>query len=75
LRRATETEFHERWPCDLCLLDAERFDVSRLHGPRQVTDVYLLALAVERQGRLVTFDRSISVGAVRGAEADHLVVL
>jgi hypothetical protein len=37
--------------------------------------VYLLALAVERGGRLVTFDRTIPVHAVRGAASSHLVVL
>lgn len=75
LRAATRTRFHATWPCDLSLLDEERFDPTRLHGPRQVTDVYLLGLAVHRQGRLVTFDRSIPLQAVRGAEADHLVIL
>ena len=34
----------------------------------QFTDVYLLALAVEHGGRLVTFDTSILVAAMRRSE-------
>lgn len=75
LREATDTEFHEFWPCDLSLLDVDRFEISRLHGPKQVTDVYLLALAVQREGRFVTFDRAIPLAAVRGVEPGHLVLL
>jgi uncharacterized protein len=57
------------------LLDERRVDRTRLHGPRQVTDVYLLALAIARGGRFVTFDDSIPVEALRGAGRDALVVL
>jgi uncharacterized protein len=75
LRLATDTEHHEFWPCAVSLLDHRRVDCRRVHGPRQVTDVYLLALAIERGGRLVTFDRSIPLSAAPGAGADQLVVL
>jgi len=34
-----------------------------VHGPRQVIDAYLLALAVGRGGRFVTFDRSVVLSA------------
>jgi hypothetical protein len=40
-----------------------------------VTDVYLLALAVEQSGRLVTLDRAVPLKAVPGAKARHLVVI
>lgn len=72
---ACATPHHEFWPCSVSLLDPLRFDPTRLHGSRQVTDAYLLALAVERGGRLVTFDRSVALSAVRGATARHLTVL
>jgi len=75
LRRATETEYHEFWPSSVSFLDGGRIDASRVHGPRQVTDVYLLALAVERAGRFVTFDRSVPTTAALGAEPRHLLVL
>lgn len=66
---------HAFWPCDLSLLDVSAIDRTRLHGPRQVTDAYLLALAVAHTGRFVTFDRSIPMASVSGARAEHLVVL
>lgn len=51
------------------------FDRSRIHGPRQLTDVYLLGLAAHHGGRLVTFDRTIALAAVRTARRANLVVL
>lgn len=66
---------HAFWPCDVSLLDPQVVDRSRLHGSRQVTDAYLLALAVAHDGRFVTFDRALSPDCVRGATADHLTVL
>lgn len=56
LRDACATRHHEFWPCTPSLLDTSAVDASRLHGHRQVTDAYLLALAVRHGGRLVTFD-------------------
>lgn len=75
LREATETPQHEFWTDEVSLLDARRFDPTRIHGPRQVTDSYLLGLAVRRGGRLVTLDRRIPLDAVRDARPQHLVVL
>jgi len=75
LRRACDGGPHEFWTCDVSLLDARIVDRSRLHGPRQVTDAYLLALATEHQGRFVTFDRSLSVSAVKRAGEGNLTVL
>jgi len=75
LRAATQTAHHRFWPDDLSLLDGDLVDATRIHGPRQVTDVYLLALASRNGGRFVTFDRTIPRSAVPGAEAGALVVL
>jgi len=75
LREATSSEHHAFWPDDLSLLDQRVADASRIHGPRQLTDLYLLALAVRHSGRLVTFDRSIASSAIRGATERHLVAL
>lgn len=41
----------------------------------QLTDVYLLGLAVKNEGCMVTFDQRIALAAVRGAKAEQLVVL
>jgi len=75
LRAATGDRTHEFWPDSQSLLDERLIDATRVHGPRQLTDMYLLALAVKNGGRLVTFDASIAIGAVRGAKAQHLLQL
>lgn len=75
LRRASREPVHEFWADDVSIVDDQLVDTTRIHGPRPVTDVYLLALAVRHGGVLVTFDRSIAVDAVRGATAASLVVL
>lgn len=75
IERATRGEHHAFWPCDVSLLDARAIDRRLLHGPRQVTDAYLLALAVAHGGRFVTFDGAIPLAAVADARAPHLVVL
>lgn len=75
LADACATTHHEFWPCDISVLDPGRVRRDRLLGPRQVTDSYLLALAVAHGGRLVTFDRGLSPAAVPGATPDHLEVL
>ena len=66
---------HAFWPDDISLLDPARFDSQLNVGPRQLTDVYLLGLAVNNHGRLATLDRGIPAGAVRGAGAESLVVI
>jgi toxin-antitoxin system PIN domain toxin len=75
LREATRASRHEFWPDDITLLDPRVVDPSRIHGPRQLTDLYLLALAVKRNGRFVTFDASVPLSAVHHAEKRHLVAL
>ena len=72
--QVAETD-HIFWPDDASLLDPGLFASHFIFGPNQITDVYLLALAVKNGGRLATFDRSIRTAAVRGAEPHHLVTL
>ena len=61
------------WPDDVSVCDPSGFSLTV--GHRQLTAVYLLGLAVRREGRLATFDRSIPVKAVRRARPDHLAVI
>ena len=65
---------HVFWPDSLSLMDADRVDSGRLLAHGQVTDSYLLALAMAHQGRLATFDRRLVVDAVRGGRAALLVI-
>ena len=75
LQEACATKVHEFWPDDVSLLDASVADPSRIHGPRQLTDLYLLALATRHGGQFVTFDASISLEAIKGARKADLFVL
>ena len=75
LKRATATLDHEFWPDSVSIRDDARIDFSKLHGHNQITDAYLLALAVENGGALVTFDQRIALSAVAGATPKNLVVL
>lgn len=75
LARARAHGSHTFWPCAISILDDSVVNHARVHGHRQVTDAYLLALAVAHGGALVTFDRSLDLTAVRGAVGDHLLVL
>lgn len=72
---AAANEHHEFWADDISLLGGAEIDRTRVHGARQVTDVYLLALAVRHGGRFVTFDRAVPLSAVSGATPANLVVL
>ena len=75
LRTATSNNAHDFWPDDLSLLGDGIVDATRIHGPRQLTDAYLLALAVKHGARLVTFDGGIPTSAVVGAKPRHLLTL
>jgi toxin-antitoxin system PIN domain toxin len=66
---------HEFWPDEISLLDPDAFDATRIHGPRQLTDIYLLGLAVQHGGRFVTFDAGIPLAAVRRATPRNLLAL
>ncbi len=70
--RANDCEF---WSDGPSLCDGALFDSSKILGHRQITDIYLLGLAVKSGGGLVTLDQNISIAAVRGAEKFHLLVL
>ena len=75
LQQACRELDHEFWPDDVSLRDDSLVDFSRVQGHQQVTDLYLLALAVRHGGRLVTFDRAVALSSVRGATPEHLLVL
>ncbi len=75
LAAATADRSHAFWPDSLSLLEPQRLRWEHVLSTRHITDVYLLALAVENQGCLVTFDRSLAVAAVPGAQKKQLVVL
>jgi uncharacterized protein len=75
LQSATAAPWHQLWPDDISILDGAHFRHAHMHSPRQLTDGYLLGLAVKHQGRLVSFDQRIPLSAVPGADARHMVIL
>ena len=75
LAAATADRSHAFWPDSLSLLEPQRLRWEHVLSTRHITDVYLLALAVANQGCMVTFDRSLAMAAVPGAQKKHLVVL
>jgi toxin-antitoxin system PIN domain toxin len=50
---------HVFWPIDFSLASAAESAGSRLVGHQQVTDMYLLALAVKRRGAVATLDHGL----------------
>jgi toxin-antitoxin system PIN domain toxin len=66
---------HAFWPDHVSILDRELFHHDRIVGPGELTDIYLLALAVTNGGRLATFDRTVPLTAVRGAQTRHIAVI
>jgi uncharacterized protein len=75
LREASEAVFHQFWAEGPSLLAPGLVSWEYIVGLRQVTDAYLLALAVHHDGRLITFDHTLARRVVPGAEDRHLVVL
>jgi predicted nucleic acid-binding protein len=66
---------HQLWPDDISLRTDGLVDWSRVFGHGQITDLYLLALAVAHHGALATFDHRIALNAVVNADKQHLVLL
>ncbi len=65
---------HVFWPDDISLVGEALIDTGRVLTSGQVTDTYLLALAVRQGGRLASFDRRLAVNAVTGGKAAfHLI--
>lgn len=75
LRHFCASGHHVFWPDAVSLRDAAIFKAPLIRGHRQVTDVYLLGLAVTMGGCLATFDRTIPLAAVAGATRQSLRVV
>jgi len=75
LQMFAEQTNHEFWPDDVSLRDGKLFAANRIHSARQVTDLYLLALAARHAGRLATFDTAIPLTAVCAANEECLCII
>jgi uncharacterized protein len=74
LRMFCRSRGHHFWPDAVSLTDETLFKMSPALQSNQVTDVYLLGLAVKHGGKLATLDESIPAAAVSGGETALNVV-
>ena len=75
LSLACAENYHIFWPDEVSILDSKFFKRDNILGHRQITDVYLLALAVYNEGRFVTFDKRVSVESVINAKEENLCLI
>ncbi|MBM4088527.1 MAG: VapC toxin family PIN domain ribonuclease [Planctomycetes bacterium] len=66
---------HAFWSDVVSLTDSTLFDISRLRGHQQITDLYLAGLAARQGGRLATFDEHIPLGALVNVPRDVALVI
>ena len=64
LRQFCSLETHRFWPDELSIREMLATDAAV--APSQLSDVYLLALAVHHRGRFATLDTRIPAAAIRG---------
>lgn len=72
LREIRLARGYEFWNESVSLADPSLFQAEFITGSRQVTDAYLLGLAARRNGRVVSFDRSLPWQAIRNG-SPHLI--
>lgn len=75
LHEACNALDHAFWPDEVSLRDDSLFNFGRVQGHNQMTDPYLLALAVRHGGCLVSFDQAIVLTSVYGATPEQLMLL
>ena len=75
LRQFCSSGDHVFWTSSISIRDAGVFNPAFIGGHRQLTDVFLLGLAVRMGGCLATFDRTVPLTAVVGATRDSIAVV
>jgi hypothetical protein len=75
LQQAMSHPMHEFWADDINPLQTDALNWAQLLRPTDITDAYLLSLAVSKQACFVSLDTGISLSWVVGAEKAHLVQL
>lgn len=71
LMAATEHQFVAD---DISLMDETIFRIDRLRSPKQITDTYLLALAMHHGAAFATIDARIATDAVRSPDAEVFLI-
>lgn len=67
---------HRFWGDEISFVEAVQPFERRLKGHQQVTDAYLLGLAIHKKGKLATMDRAVvALLPEKSRERDRLVVI
>ena len=74
LKTLKELPGHVFWGDEISVVGCDLIDASEITTPGQVTDSYLLSLAVAKGGQLASFDRRLVTKAVRGGRAGLCVI-
>jgi uncharacterized protein len=72
---AKEATNHEFWPDSISLLNPALFNADACTHHGQITDTYLLALAVNNNGRLVSLDQDIKTSTIVSFDKRRLQVI
>ncbi|KXJ98292.1 MAG: twitching motility protein PilT [Acidobacteria bacterium OLB17] len=75
LSQLIQNSDHEFWPDEISLLDRSRFDPEAIFGHKQLTDIYLLGLAMHKRGKFITFDQRVPVGAFLEPTSENLRIV
>lgn len=73
LQTIIATPGHQFWSDDISLMDTRLFPT--LPASKDLTDIYLLALAMKHGGRWATFDRRIKPDVLPGGPAGYYQVM
>lgn len=65
---------HQFWPDDVSFVEAVQPVQKQIVGHQQISDAYLLSLAIHRKGRLVTMDHGISALLPKDKQAAIVVI-
>ena len=65
---------HQYWPADVNYFDAIKPFADRIVGHQQVSDAYLLGLAIHHKGKLVTLDRAI-LDLIPARTQEHVTII
>jgi len=66
---------HRFWTNDVGFVEAVRPFRDRIIGHQQITDAYLLGLAIRKKGRFATLDRSVLALLASGSAEENTVEL
>jgi uncharacterized protein len=67
---------HRFWADEISFVEALKPFVPRLTGHQQVTNAYLMGLAIHKKGKLVTMDRAVrSLLRDKGPEGDSVILI